>query len=150
MRRALGDRDTLEADRQARLVHHGEHAGHATVLLADEVASGAAAVAIDHGAGRRGVDAELVLDRVRPHVVAGAERAVGVARKFRYQEQRDAARACRRVREPCQHEVFDLVFVIQLLISTNACCFAPLFSQRKVALSKVKSSLLCFRSSKRG
>ena len=36
LRRALGDADALQADREARLVHHREHAGHAAVLLADE------------------------------------------------------------------------------------------------------------------
>jgi hypothetical protein len=35
------------------------------VLLADEIADRAAAVAVDHGAGGRGVDAQLVLDRMR-------------------------------------------------------------------------------------
>ena len=93
LRRALGDRDALQADREPRLVHHGEHAGHAAVLLADEEAGGAAVVAVDHGAGGRGVDAELVLDRMRARVVARAERAVGVEQEFRHQKQRDAA-AC--------------------------------------------------------
>ena len=69
---ALGDPDALQADGKPRVVHHGEHAGHAAVFLADEIADRAAMVAEDHRAGRRGVDAELVLDRMRAHVVAGA------------------------------------------------------------------------------
>src|SRR5262249_45988183 len=70
--RALGDRDALQRDRQAGLIHHGEHAGHATVLLADKEAGGAAVVAVNHGAGRRGMNAELVLDRMGAGVVARA------------------------------------------------------------------------------
>ena len=63
--RALGDADALQADREARVVHHREHAGEAAVLLADQLADRAAVVAIDHRAGRRAVNAELVLDRMR-------------------------------------------------------------------------------------
>ena len=36
---ALGDADALQADREPRAVHHREHAGHAFVLFADEVAT---------------------------------------------------------------------------------------------------------------
>src|SRR5215472_7413507 len=85
--RALGDRDALQPDRQARLVHHGEHAGHAAVLLADQEPGGAAVVAIDHGAGRRGMNAELVLDRMGAGVVALTERAVRVEQELGYQEE---------------------------------------------------------------
>ena len=74
LRRALGDADALQADGEAGAVHHREHAGHALVLFADEEADGAAVVAIDHGAGRRGMDAHLVLERMRAHVVARAVR----------------------------------------------------------------------------
>src|SRR4029077_12411249 len=77
LRRGLGDRYALQADREPRLVHHGEHAGHAAVLLADQETGRAALIAIHHGAGRRRMDAELVLDRMGAHVVARARRAVG-------------------------------------------------------------------------
>ena len=116
LRGALGDGDALQADRETGVVHHGEHASHAAVLLADEVAGGAAPVAIDHGAGGRGVEAELVLDRVGAGVVAGAERTVGIDQKFRHQEQRHAARSGRRVRQPRQHQVDDIVGQIMLAI----------------------------------
>ena len=76
LRRPLGDADALQADREAGEVHHREHAGEPAVLLADQVADRAAIIAVHHGAGRRGVNAELVLDRMRAHVVARAERAV--------------------------------------------------------------------------
>ena len=59
---AVGDADALEADAEPGLVHHREHAEHAAVFLADQVADRAALVAHRHGAGRRGMHAELVLD----------------------------------------------------------------------------------------
>ena len=86
------------------------------VLLADEPARRAAVVAEDHGAGRRGVDAELVLDAAAAHVVARAQRAVGVDQKLRHQEQRDAARAGRRIGQARQHEMDDVVGQIVLAI----------------------------------
>ena len=75
-----------------------------------------AAVAIDHGAGRRAVDAELVLDAGADDVVARAERAVGVGQELRHEEQRDAARAGRRVGQPRQHEVDDVFGEVVLAI----------------------------------
>ena len=107
----LGDRDALEADREAGVVHHREHAGEAAVLLADQKAGRAARVAIDHGAGRRGMDAELVLDGMAAHVVA---RAVG--QQLRHEEERDAAGAGRRVGQARQHEVDDVVDQVVLAI----------------------------------
>ena len=59
---ALRDGDALDADIQPRVVHHREHAVQAAIFLADEPADGAAAIAVDHRAGRRRMDAELVLD----------------------------------------------------------------------------------------
>ena len=50
---ALGDRDALHADRVARGVHHDEHVLEAAVLLADQVADGAALVAELQHRGRR-------------------------------------------------------------------------------------------------
>ena len=113
---ALGDRDALQADGKPGLVHHGEHAGHAAVLLADEVTGGAAAVAEDHRAGRRAMNAELVLDRMRAHVVAPAGRAVRVEEEFGNQEQRDAPGPGRRVGEPGQHHVDDVVGQVVLAV----------------------------------
>ena len=69
---AVGDADALEADAEPGLVHHREHAAHAAVFLADQVADRAAMIAHGHGAGRRGVHAELVLDAARIDVVARA------------------------------------------------------------------------------
>src|SRR5690554_2510104 len=74
------DGDALHADGETRIVHHGEHAGEALVLLADQPANRTrltafrVAVAEDHRAGRRAVDAKLVLDRGAEDVVAVAQR----------------------------------------------------------------------------
>ena len=55
----LEDRDTLDRvadafqpDAETRLVHHREHAGHAAIFLADQIAYRAAVIAHHHGAGR--------------------------------------------------------------------------------------------------
>jgi hypothetical protein len=48
---------------EARRVHHDEHVLEAFVFLADQGADGAAVVAMDHDAGRAGMDAQLVFDR---------------------------------------------------------------------------------------
>ncbi len=56
--KAIGDPDTLDTDIHARRIHHREHAAHAGILVSDEPARRAG---IFHGAGRRPVDAQLML-----------------------------------------------------------------------------------------
>ena len=56
-------RQALDADRDARAVHHPEHLGHAQVLDgADQLALAAVVLAEVEDRGRRAVDAHLVLD----------------------------------------------------------------------------------------
>ena len=74
------------ADIDARVVHHREHAREAVVLLADQVADGAAVVAVAHDCGRARVDAELVLERDDADVVGFADRAVVVDQELRHEE----------------------------------------------------------------
>ena len=62
------------------------------------------------------MDAELVLDRMRAHVVAGAGRAVGIEQKLGHQEQRDAARAGRSIGQPREHEMDDVVGEVVLAV----------------------------------
>jgi hypothetical protein len=100
LHRPLGDRDALQPDIEAGIVHHREHRADAAMLLADQPAGRATLVAVRHDAGRRSVDAELMLDRDAAQVVAGA-----VGQDLRHQEQGYAARALRRIRQPRQHEV---------------------------------------------
>ena len=106
---AVGNADAFEADAEAGLVHHREHAEHAAIFLADQVADGAAVIAHRHGAGGGGVHAELVLDAGRIDVVACAERAVGIDHEFRNQEQRNALGARGRIGQAGQHEMHDVI-----------------------------------------
>ena len=116
LRRALRDRHALQADRETRIVHHREHAVEPAVFLADQPAGRAAIVAVHHRAGRRAVNAELVLDRMAARIVARADRAVVVDEEFRHQEQRDAFRAGRRIGQAREHEMDDVVGQIMLAI----------------------------------
>src|SRR3546814_7377233 len=45
---ALGQCHALHADGEPCVVHHGEHAGYALVLFADQVADRAARIAVGH------------------------------------------------------------------------------------------------------
>ena len=103
------DRHALQSGGQTRVVHHREHAGKAAIFLADEVADGPALVAVDHGAGGRTVNAELMLEARAKHVIARAERAVLIDQEFRRDKQRDAARAGWRVGQTGEHEMNDVV-----------------------------------------
>ena len=113
---ALGDGDALRPDREPRRVHHHEHGGEAAVLLADEPGLGALALAEDHDAGRRTVDAELVLDAGAAQVVARAEASVRLDQEFRGEEQRQAARAGRRAGKPREDEMDDVLGQVVLSI----------------------------------
>ena len=62
------------------------------------------------------MNAELVLDRMRAHVVALSERAVGIEQEFRHQEERDALGSGRRIGKPRQHQVNDVVGEIVLAV----------------------------------
>ena len=72
--------EALDADGEALGVHHGEHGAHALVRFADEPAR--RLVEVDD-AGRRCLDAHLVLDRAAGDTVAGAERAVVTDQELR-------------------------------------------------------------------
>src|SRR5688572_24275743 len=71
LRSSLRDRHTLDADREARRIHHDEHGVEAAVLLADEIADRALALlaVLHHGSGAR-MNAELVLETCGDKVVA--------------------------------------------------------------------------------
>ena len=113
---AVGHGHALHADGEARGVHHDEHGVQATVLLADQVAHGAAGVAELQRGGGAGLDAELMLDGHAVHVVALAQRAVGVDQELRHQEQRDALHALGRVGQAGQHQVDDVLGQIMLAV----------------------------------
>ena len=58
----LGNRHPLDAHGKARIVHHGEHGIEAAVFLAHQPADCAALIAIVHGAGGAGMNAELMFN----------------------------------------------------------------------------------------
>ncbi|MNT13132.1 hypothetical protein D3C72_1480900 [compost metagenome] len=101
----LGAADALNANRQAFVIHHGEHRRQAFVLFTDQPATGAVEV---HHAGGRGLDAHLVFDRTATHGVGRAEGTVGIDQDFRYDKQRNALRASRRVRQFGQYQMNDV------------------------------------------
>ena len=111
---ALGHAQPLHADAEARLVHHDEHIFETAVLLADQVADRARAVAEGEHRGRAGVDAHLVFDRDAAHVVARTERAIVVNEKLRHHEQRDALHALGRGGGAREHQVDDVVGEVML------------------------------------
>jgi hypothetical protein len=74
----------LDADRQARRVHHAEHVAHALVGLADQGALGLVEV---HDAGRGRLDAHLLLDRAAGNAVARAQAAVFLDQELGHDEQ---------------------------------------------------------------
>ncbi len=55
------------------------------------------------------MDAHLVFERVDEDIVAGAERTIGVHQEFRDEEERDAARSGRCIRQAGEDEVDDVV-----------------------------------------
>ena len=95
----FGNARPLHADHQAGVVHHREHAGKALVLLTDEPAYGPLPVTIGHGAGRRAMDAKLVLQANRADIIACAKRAILIDKVFGDEKQRNPPRTRRCVRQ---------------------------------------------------
>src|SRR5207253_781585 len=75
---ALADRVALAPHRESRAVHHDEHVLEPAAGLAHQIRQRTLLLTEGEHAGRARVDAELVLDREAAHVVARAERAVGI------------------------------------------------------------------------
>ena len=109
---ALGGGQPGDANIEPRVVHHREHAGHAVILFADQIADRAVVFAIGHDAGRAAVDAQLVLERDRPQIVARAERAVVVDQHLGYEEQGNALHARRTAFDPGEDEVDDIFRIV--------------------------------------
>ena len=75
---------SLHADTQARLIHHGEHRAHAPVPLTKQIACGAVVI---HDAGCIAMNPHFPLNRPAGHSVALAKAAFGGDNKFRHNEQ---------------------------------------------------------------
>ena len=113
---ALGQAQPLVTDGQAGIVHHGEHAAHALILLAEEKAHRTVVVTVGHDAGGARLDAQLVLQRDAAQIVAAAEAAVVARQELGHQEQRDAFGPGRRAVEPRQHQMDDVLGQIVLAV----------------------------------
>ena len=107
----IGLTEPLNADAEARRVHHHEHRGEALILLADHPSLRAIVV---HDTGRIGMDAHLVLDRAARERVALAERAVVVDDELGDDEERDALDAVGRIGSFREDEVDDIVGQVML------------------------------------
>ena len=105
----LGHLHPLRADVDPRRVHHREHQLEPVVLVADQLADALVVVAVAHHAGRRGVDAQLVLDADDLEVVARAEGPVRGDVMLGHDEQGDAARSGGRAGGAGQDQVDDVV-----------------------------------------
>ena len=104
--RRLGTADALDADRQAFIVHHGEHGRQALVRGAHQITRGC--VEIHHAGGRR-LDTHLVFDRAAVGSIALAQPAIGVNQELGHQEQRDALGTGGRIGQLGQHQVDDVL-----------------------------------------
>ncbi|MDT4813811.1 hypothetical protein FQZ97_468040 [compost metagenome] len=105
----VAEHDRGHADADARAVHHLEHVRQALVRLADQVADALAVVAEVQRGGSGAAPAHLVEQAGEDHVVARAQRAVGVDQELRHDEQADALHPGRGVRQPGQHHVHDVL-----------------------------------------
>ena len=101
----------LDANAQARGIHHDEHGGQALVFLTDHP-SGCAVIV--HHAGRVAVNAHLVFDAAARHRIALPQRAIVVDENLRHDEQRNALAALRRTRRLGQDQVNDVLGHVML------------------------------------
>ena len=102
----LGDAQALDADEQARRIHHGEHGAHALVFLAHQERLGA--VEVDGAGGGRG-DSHLVLDGAAGDAVGRPRGAVGGGQELGHQEHADALDAAGRAGGAGKHQVHDVL-----------------------------------------
>lgn len=99
---ALGQTDGLQADGEARRIHHDEHALQPAVLLADQISDRSRAVATGQDASGCGVQAELAFDRHRSQVVVLAQGAVVAHETLGHDEQRNALGALQAIAAICR------------------------------------------------
>ncbi len=96
---------TLNTDRKAFLVHHGEHGGHALMGFTDQIADCAVKI---HDAGGGCLDAHLVFDRPAFDRVAIAKGPVIANHEFRDKEQGNALGPLGRIGQFGQNQMDDV------------------------------------------
>ena len=109
LKSGLGNTKPLQADLEAGIVHHGEHAGQALVGLPHQPALGTVEI---HHAGRSTLDAHLVLQRP-----AAQRIALATGQQLGHQEQADAPDTGRRIRQAREYQMNDVVG--QVLLATT-------------------------------
>ncbi len=127
----FGNAKPLQADLEARVVHHGEHARQALIGLADDPAGRAVEV---HHAGRRALDAHLVLDGAAAQRVALARRAIGIGDELGHQQQADAFHPGRRIRQARQHQMHDVLAHVVLAAGDEDLAAADLVATVRLRL----------------
>ena len=103
------ERGALQPHLNACRVHHVEHQLHAGLLFAEQEPLAPVVAAEDQGAGRRAVNAELLLEARADDVVRLPERAVGVDSYLRNDEEGQSRSPVRRTRSAGQHRVNDVL-----------------------------------------
>ena len=106
---AFSNRQPLHPDIKARIVHHGEHAGHAFIFLTQQIADTIPIIAIGHDRRRACMNADLFFQRDALEIVALAECSILIDKIFRHDEQRDAFRARGSPRRTGQHQMNDIL-----------------------------------------
>ena len=106
----------LGGDAHARVLDDVEHLRDAVAHAADEQTAARRGGAEGQLAGRRGLDAELVLDVGDHRAVARAERAVGLDPELGHQEHAEALGAGRRALGAGQHQVHDVLGLIEVTV----------------------------------
>ena len=112
----VAERHRAQADADARLVHHVEHAGESAMRLADQVADRprpafrpeSALAEIEQRVDGAAI-AHLVIEPGERHVVALADRAIRRDEPARHDEQRDPLHARRPTRDLREHQVNDVL-----------------------------------------
>ena len=96
----------LQADTDARFVHHGEHCAHAFVFLTNQIAGRPVIV---HDAGGIAVDAHFLFQPAARQIIARAQAAIFIDQKLWHDEQRHAFDVIRLARNFGQNQMHDVV-----------------------------------------
>jgi len=112
----------LDARVDAGGIHEMEHDLHAFAFFAQEVADALAVVAEGQHGGRIPLEPHFVLDAGADHIVAFAQRAVGVDQEFGNDEDRDPLGPFRIAFDARQHRVNDVLGHIVFAVGDEDLC----------------------------
>ncbi|MNF58843.1 hypothetical protein D3C84_404150 [compost metagenome] len=101
----LGDAQSLQANLEACIVHHGEHTGQPLIRFTDQPALCAVEV---HHAGGRALDAHLVFQCATAQRIARPRSSIGSGNELGNQEQADALHPGRCIRQTGKDQMNDV------------------------------------------